>query len=165
MKIIFTDGNDKRFVSLCHELDEYLSYIVGDEKQKKQYSQYNTLKSIQNVALAIENGKAVACGSFKEYEHTTAEIKRVFTEEGFRNRGYSKSIIKALESKAIDKGYTRLILETGSLLKEAQQMYTGIGFHVIPNYGQYVNMPESVCMEKALVGLNEWPDSNYVGRN
>lgn len=151
MKIVFTDGKDSRFVSLCHELDEYLGYIIGSEKQKKQYSGYNTLENIQNVVLAIENGKAVSCGSFKEYEPTIAEIKRVFTEEGFRNRGYSKSIIKALESKALNKGYTRLILETGILLKEAQQMYTRMGFHIIPNYGQYINMPESICMEKSLV--------------
>ena len=29
-------------------------------------------------------------------------------------------------------------------------MYTAIGFNVIKNYGQYINMPESVCMEKDL---------------
>jgi GNAT superfamily N-acetyltransferase len=150
MEIIFTDGKDERFVALCNELDEYLCSIVGGEKQRKQYSQYNSLDNIHDVALAIENGRAAACGSFKEYEPGTAEIKRVFTKEDFRNRGYSKTIIQALETRALNKGYTRLILETGLLLREAQRMYTQMGFHTIPNYGQYINMSESICMEKIL---------------
>ncbi len=151
MEIIFTDGNDERFVDLCHELDEYLNFIVGGEKQRKQYTQYNTLEHIHDVALIIENGRAVACGGFKEYESGTAEVKRVFTREGYRNRGYGRAIMKALETRALNKGYTKLILETGFLLKEAKRIYADIGFYITPNYGQYINLPESVCMEKKLV--------------
>ncbi|MGX8709428.1 MAG: GNAT family N-acetyltransferase [bacterium] len=150
MEIIFTNGDDERFVNLCHKLDEHLNDVVGGEKQRKQYIQYNTLENIHDVVLIIEDGKAAACGGFKEYEPGTAEIKRVFTEKGCRNRGYGKSIMNALEERALNKGYTKLILETGFLLKEAIRMYTSIGFHVIKNYGQYINMPESVCMEKKL---------------
>jgi len=29
-------------------------------------------------------------------------------------------------------------------------LYHSIGFKVIENYGQYKNMPESICMEKVL---------------
>jgi len=151
MEIILTDRNDKRFVDLCHELDDYLNDVVGGEKQRRQYNQYNTLENIQDVALIIENGEAVACGGFKEYEPGTAEIKRVFTKESDRNRGYSNAIMKALEKRACEKGYTRLILETGFLLKEAMRLYTAIGFHVTKNYGQYIHMPESVCMEKKII--------------
>lgn len=61
-----------------------------------------------------------------------------------------KAIMRALERRALDKGYKKLILETGILLKEAMGLYTAAGFHVIENYGPYINMPESVCMEKAL---------------
>ncbi|MFT9078275.1 GNAT family N-acetyltransferase [Ethanoligenens sp.] len=151
MELIFTDGNDKRFVELCHELDEYLNCVVGGEKQRKRYTQYNTLENIHDVVLIIKNGEAVACGSFKEYEPGIAEIKRVFTKVSFRNRGYSKSIMRVLEERALNKGYKKLILETGSLLKGAMGLYTVTGFHVIKNYGQYINMPESVCMEKELI--------------
>lgn len=151
MELIFTHGDDERFIDLCHKLDEYLNDVVGEEKQRKQYIQYNTTENIYDVALIIEDGKALACGGFKKYEYGTAEIKRVFTKEKCRNRGYSKAIMRALEARAIDKGYKKLILETGVLLKEAKKMYTEIGFNIIKNYGQYTNMPESVCMEKQLV--------------
>lgn len=151
MEIIFTDGNDERFIDLCHELDEYLDDVIGGEKQREQYAQYNTLEKIHTVALIMEDGKAVACGGMKEYESNTAEVKRVFTKEGCRNRGYGRSIMRALEEGALKKGYTRLILETGLLLKGAIRMYTVLGFYVIKNYGQYIDMPGSVCMEKKLV--------------
>ena len=34
MELIFTDGNDRRFVDLCHEIDEYLNYVVGGENRE-----------------------------------------------------------------------------------------------------------------------------------
>lgn len=154
MKVIFTDGTDDRFINLCHELDGYLNNAVGGEKQREQYIQYNTLEDIHDVALIMEDGKAVACGGFKSYKHNTAEIKRVFTKENCRNRGYGKCIMKTLEKRALTKGYTKLILQTRDLLKEAIEMYTSLGFHVIRNYGQYISMPESVCMEKELTKIH-----------
>ena len=47
-------------------------------------------------------------------------------------------------------GYRRMILETGALLKESCARYKKLGFEVIPNYGPYVNMPESLCMARDL---------------
>ena len=47
-------------------------------------------------------------------------------------------------------GYKRMILETGELLVESCAVYNKLGFQVIPNYGPYVNMPESLCMAKDL---------------
>ena len=43
-----------------------------------------------------------------------------------------------------------MILETGELLAEFCYVYTKPGFRKIPNYGVYVNMPESLCMGKEL---------------
>lgn len=43
MQICITDGQDKRFEALCIALDQYLNEIVGGEKQRKQYMQYNLL--------------------------------------------------------------------------------------------------------------------------
>lgn len=46
MRIVYTDGGDGRFVELCQELDRYLNVIVGGEKQREQYYQYNILVNI-----------------------------------------------------------------------------------------------------------------------
>ena len=42
------------------------------------------------------------------------------------------------------------MLETSRGLEEAIGLYRKIGFKIIENYGQYRDMPESVCMEKFL---------------
>ncbi|EPR11577.1 GNAT family N-acetyltransferase [Ruminiclostridium papyrosolvens] len=150
MELISTDGNDKRFVNLCYELDDFLNEIVGGEKQREKYNQYNNLKDIHDVILVIDNGQVVGCGSFKKYDEKVAEIKRVFVKKEYRKKGLAKSIMKTLEQKAMENGYSKLILETGNVLKDAIKLYSGIGYKVIENYGQYVDMPESICMGKLL---------------
>ena len=150
MEWIHTDGSDERFVALCRELDDFLNEAVGGEKQREQYNQYNTLENIHDVVLLIDGNQAVGCGGFKEYEPYVAEIKRVFVRQRYRKQGLAKSLMNELEALAKQKGYRKLILETGAILEAAMKLYSSIGFCIIDNYGQYANMPESVCMEKIL---------------
>lgn len=150
MELVYTDGTDKRFIDLCHELDDYLNEIVGGEKQREQYNQYNTLDDIHDVILLVDNGKTVGCGSYKRYDTKVAEIKRVFVRENYRGKGFAKFIMHTLEQKARENGYSKSILETGSALKAAMKLYIDIGYKIIENYGQYKNMPESICMMKEL---------------
>lgn len=150
MTIIFTDGADERFVGLCRELDDYLNFAAGGEKNREQYLQYNTLESIRDAALLLEDGKAVACGSFKRYAPGVAEIKRVFTRQSARGRGCGRAVMNALEERAREQGYEKLILETGRTHLAAVGLYRSLGFEFIENYGQYARMPESVCLEKTL---------------
>jgi hypothetical protein len=149
MNVIYTDGKDKRFIELCYELDQFLNDCVGTEKQG-EYNQYNTLEDIHNVILLMEDDEAVACGSFKEFENGAAEIKRVYVKPNCRRRGLSKILLNTLEAYAKETGYTKLILETGNQLKAATKMYSNIGYNIRDNFGQYVGMPDSICMEKLL---------------
>ena len=50
----------------------------------------------------------------------------------------------------MELGYNRMVLETGELLAESCAVYKKLGFQVIPNYGPYEDMPESLCMAKDL---------------
>jgi putative acetyltransferase len=148
MNLVYTDEQDERFITLCGELDEYLNDLVGCDKQRAQYAQHNTTDDIHDVALIVEDGQAVACGSFKMHAADTAEIKRVFTKPAYRGRGYGKAVMDALERRALAQGYTRLILKTGCLLESAVRLYTQLGFRRIPNYGPYRCMTDSICMER-----------------
>lgn len=150
MELAYTDGRDPRFHALCRQLDEHLDEAVGGETQRTQYNRYNTLTSIHDVVLILEDGQAVACGGYKEYAPDTAEIKRVFAKPECRGRGYGRAVMAALETRAAQRGYTRLILETGHMLHAAIGLYTAIGFRRIPNYGQYRCMEHSICMEKRI---------------
>lgn len=150
MEFVETNGKNKDFVTLCRLLDDNLNRVVGGEKQRMQYTQYNQLDDIHDAIILYDQSIPIACASFKYYEKGTAEVKRVFVREEYRGRRLSLPLMKKLEEKAKMQGYQRLVLETGKLLTEAMGLYKKIGFMVIENYGQYKNMSESVCMEKLL---------------
>ena len=149
MQLIETTGTDTRFVALCSELDADLNEQNGEAFQEI-YNQYNTLEKIHDVVLALQNNTPVACAAIKEYAPDTAEIKRVFTKPVCRGQGVAAAVISALEQRAKQQGYTRLVLETGITMLPAQRLYHRLGFHQIPNYGQYAGLSGSYCMEKAI---------------
>lgn len=148
--ILYTDGRDPRFAAVCQKLDEYLNELVGGETQRSQYAQFNTPEAVSDVLLLLENGQAIASAGFKRFDGNTAEVKRVWTEPACRKQGLGHRIMAALEARARERGYTRLILETGVHMTPAIRFYTTLGFQRIQNYAQYRDMPESVCMEKLL---------------
>ncbi len=55
-----------------------------------------------------------------------------------------------LEGAARDQGYRYLILESGEPLVAAMALYRKIGYAIISNYGQYKDMPDSICIKKEL---------------
>jgi GNAT superfamily N-acetyltransferase len=148
MRVLHTNGCNKDFIKLCKMLDVYLNGIVGGEKQREQYLQYNTLDDIHDVVLVYENNVIIGCGSFKYYDDITAEIKRVYIIDDYRGKGISKIIMGTLEKKAKHKGYTKIILESGAPLKEAMGLYKKLGYVIIDNYGSYKCMKDSICMQK-----------------
>lgn len=150
MRIEYTDGRDRNFIELCHELDDFLNEIVGGEENRTKYLQYNKLDDIHDVVVAYENDVPVGSASFKKYDDECAEIKRVFVKKEYRGRGISNILMKMLEERAREKGFKYFILESGEPLVSAMALYRKSGYKVIPNYGQYVDMEESVCMKKKL---------------
>ncbi len=150
MNYIVTDGRNEDFVMLCGMLDENLNELVGGEQQRTQYTRYNTLEKIHDVIVLYDGKKPVGCAAFRHYEEGVAEMKRVFLQKEYRGMGHSKELIKRLEELAKSKGYQALILETGKPLKAAIGLYTGLGYQIIENYGQYKSMPLSVCMKKEI---------------
>lgn len=150
MQFKYTDGCDQDFISLCHALDDFLNQLAGGEENRAQYIPYNSLDDIHDVIVVYDGDRAIGCASFKRYDDVCAEVKRVFILDEYRGRGISKELMEKLEASARQKGFTYFILESGEPLAAAMKLYRSIGYYVIPNYGQYVDMPESVCMKKKL---------------
>lgn len=146
----YTDGNDPDFVILCNKLDDSLDDIVGNQFQRRQYDQYNQRDCIHDVIVVYHNGDPVACGAFKMYDEDHAELKRIFTDPSCRNIGLGAELVRRLEAKAKIQGYGWCILETGKPLEAACHLYHKAGYKVIPNYGQYADMPNSICMERRI---------------
>lgn len=145
-----TDGNNPDFIELCKALDENLDEIVGGRFQRSQYVQYNTLESIHDVIIIYKDGVPAGAGSYKFYDEETVEMKRIFIMKDYRGLGLGKELLLRLEADARIKGYRYGVLETGEPLVAASALYKKNGYKVIPNYGQYRDMTDSVCMQKRL---------------
>jgi GNAT superfamily N-acetyltransferase len=105
--------------------------IDGDEKDF--FAFYNNVK-LDNVLVVYENSEAVGCGSFKEFDENTAEIKRMFVHPTHRNKGIARFVLNELESWASDFGFTSYILETSPKLTSAIALYEKTGYQFTPNY-------------------------------
>lgn len=150
LRFIYTDGNNSDFIELCHCLDDFLNKLVGGEENRASYIPYNKLDDIHDVILVYDNDIPIGCASFKEYDNECAEVKRVFIKMEYRGKGISKELMKRLEDIARKKGYCYLILESGKPLVAAMALYKKVGYRIISNYGQYRDMPDSICMKKKL---------------
>lgn len=145
-----TDGKNKDFIENCRLLDIDLDRRVGKKIQRDKYTKYNQLDEIQEAIVIYENNKPIGGGAIRRYNERDAELKRVFVHAEYQGQGIGTKLVSSLIEWAMELGYKRIILETGELLAESCAVYKKLGFMVIPNYGPYVNMPESLCMAKDL---------------
>jgi len=100
--------------------------------------------------VAYDGAEPVGCGGLRELDATAGEIKRMYVRPDRRGTGVSTAIVRALEARAIEFGWTRVALETGNLLPAAQRFYEREGYRRIPNFGHYAHSPYAVCYERSL---------------
>lgn len=100
--------------------------------------------------VAYRDGQAVGCGAVRRNDPRVAEIKRMYVTPKERGRGIARQVLTALENEARQLGVSRLVLETGLRQVEALALYRRAGFVEIPLFGEYIDSPLSVCMEKTL---------------
>ncbi len=148
MRILRTTSENPDFRSLVSELDKYLALRNGDANDF--FVQFNKVDQIKHVILSYENNLVVGCGAMKEYAPDSMEIKRMFVPAEQRGKGIASIVLKELERWAKELGYKKSVLETGNDMQEAVGLYKKCGYKVIPNYGQYENVADSVCFEKVL---------------
>lgn len=148
MHLVRTNSNDPSFVQLVRALDEDLTSRY--EERQAVYDQFNKVPDLPTVIVAYESEVPAGCGAFKRFDEHSVEIKRMFVDTSYRGRGIAASIVQALENWAKENGYTRTVLETGNKQHEAIGLYKKLGYRIIANYGPYVGMETSICMEKLI---------------
>jgi GNAT superfamily N-acetyltransferase len=146
--LIRTDSNHSDFKALIRLLDSDLA--IRDGADHVFYAQFNKTDAIRHVVLAFENQTAVACGAIKIFDPSTMEIKRMYTLPAYRGKRLAARILSELETWAKELGYEKCILETGLKQPEAIALYQRCGYELIPNYGQYAGIENSLCFGKSL---------------
>ena len=148
IKTIRTNSKNKDFLNLVKELDAYLK--VTDEDEHDFYNQFNSIDVLKEVVVTYVSENAVGCGAIKKFDNSTVEVKRMFVSLDNRGTGVAQKILQELETCAKELGYKKCILETGVRQVEAVKFYKKCGYKIIPNYGQYQGMENSICFEKKI---------------
>ena len=84
----------------------------------------------------------------------TINIKNHTAEIGYwmdtnqRGKGIASKILTELEIWCVELGYKKCVLETGKNQPEAIALYKKNQYNIIPNFGKYEGVENSVCFEK-----------------
>lgn len=148
IEVVKTNSSNKDFINLVEKLDKDLALRDGDEHSF--YAQFNGISVIKYAIVLYFEGLPVACGAIKEYDNDSMEVKRMYVLEEYRNKGFATQVLNALEDWSKTLNYKYLLLETGLKQPEAIRLYEKNGFSVIPNYGQYAGIENSVCFKKKM---------------
>ena len=80
------------------------------------------------MLIGVLAGRPVTGGAFQRFDADTAELKRIWTDSGHRQRGFAKALLTALEARIVELGYRRVYLTTGDRQPEAEALYDAAGY-------------------------------------
>lgn len=148
LNIVRTTSNNPDFSQLTQQLDVTLCDIYGTKQE--DFEEYNRITDLPTVVIAYWDGQPVGCGCFKKFNEDSMEIKRMFVQEEHRGKGIASRILYELENWALELNYSYAVLETGNRQQAAVNMYQGVGYTIVQNWGPYVENGISICMIKSL---------------
>jgi GNAT superfamily N-acetyltransferase len=152
VSLLRTDSAHPDFITLVKMLDADLA--VRDGEDTIFYAPLNKTDAIRHVIVAYVNEQPVGCGAIREFDAGSMEVKRMFTLPATRGKGVATRVLNELQNWSKELGYEKCILETGKRQPEAIALYLKNCFVIIPNYGKYVGIENSVCFEKVLTKEN-----------
>ena len=153
MQISFrwTEGTDPVFREFYLKTEEYYNRLAGGAENRKAFVPYNLSDSITDVLIACDGDDAVGCAGLKRYSGSDAEVKRVWVDPPFRGNRIAQEMMILLEKKALEHGFSRLILQTRESMTEAVRLYEKLGYRRIRNYPPYDRLEDAVCFARDLL--------------
>ncbi len=99
-----------------------------------------------------EGGELLGIGALKELDPRSGEIKSMRTADAHLRRGVAAALLDHIIAEARERGYTRLLLETGSgpAFEPALALYRTRGFTDGPVFGEYEKSPFNQFMHLEL---------------
>ena len=134
---------------LISELDAYLAGLYPPESNYGLSIEQLRQPHVSFFILRHE-GEAVGCGAFVNVGGEYAEIKRMYVRPASRGLKLGRRMLEFVEDSARAVGLPLARLETGPAQPEALRLYERCGYVRRGPFGDYVDDPLSVFMEKAL---------------
>lgn len=90
------------------------------------------------LLLALVDGQVAGCGAMRplpDADYPNAcEMKRLYVRRAFRRFGLGRIVAQALIDRAIEGGYSTMLLDTLDDMEAARGLYVSLGFVEIPPY-------------------------------
>ena len=143
-----TNSDDSNFQELVKLLDLELQERDGEEHVF--YAALNKTNTLNYVVVAYDQDEPIGCGALRNYSNNTMEVKRMFVPLHQRGQGIASTVLSALENWCKELDIKKCVLETGKNQPEAIALYKKNNYNIIPNFGKYEGVENSVCFEKEL---------------
>ncbi|VWC34676.1 GNAT family N-acetyltransferase [Burkholderia lata] len=147
MTIAFESPDQPDVIALIADLDAYQDTLYPPES--RHALDIASLKQ-SNVLFAVardSEGQAIGCGAIV-LNPEFGELKRMYVSPRGRGKGVARKLMTMLESRAIVSGCKVIRLETGPYQREALALYASAGYQRRGLFGDYMDDPLSVFMQK-----------------
>lgn len=101
-----------------------------------------------------EGDALLGCGALKQLSAIEGELKSMRTRAVARGRGVARALLDHIVAEARQRGYQRVLLETGTepYFAAARGLYARYGFVECPPFGDYQDDPHSTFFVLSLDG-------------
>jgi putative acetyltransferase len=150
ISIVKVSPDSEDAVRLTGELDAHLWAHPYPPQSRHAFSVEKMLREGVIFFITHYEGQLAGCGGIKIFDGDYGEVKRMFVRPEFRGKGLGKAMLGHLADYARGKNLDLLRLETGIYEVEAIGLYLRFGFERRTPFGEYVEDPLSIYLEKKI---------------
>ncbi len=138
---------------LIHYRDEFEDkscFTSFDEELENIEGVYADPRKAKLIAVEQPGNEIVGCVGLRTLEPGVAEMKRLYVKPTHRRLKLGKKLAEEIISMATKMKFKKILLDTMEEMNEANELYTQLGFTIIPPYNQQDPL-KVTCYEKILV--------------
>jgi len=128
----FVDWHRRRHIEDRQLIADYFEDKAFEEELARLPGKYAPPGG--RLLLAHFNGQSAGCAALREIDSQTCEMKRMFVYPEFHGKRIGRALAERLIREARKTGYRSMLLDTSFRQKEAQNLYSKMGFKPIKSY-------------------------------
>lgn len=145
--------------ALLFDYVEWLRAAAGVEPLKEQPALVEELADLAGryqtpstaLYVAVDTDRVNGMAAFRVHEDGSAELKRMYVRPVARGRGLADRLIEAVVEAALDRGCSKIWLETMSeVMDPAINLYNRHGFTEATDEHRTIHLDRMVVMERNL---------------